>query len=544
MKRISIVGVEGSGKSVLMAVLGTKFVRPNRDGLFLKSADESTFRHYNNIVDGMRLGEWPAATMPGTVLNLRWKLKRSRGSGRPEKLAELHFLDFAGEDYRSAFGGGDVGNFNANAVEELRGHVSGSDVLLVLMNINDVLVNENVLVDLQRMHDVQWLTQAILEYARRPDVKVRECAIVFTQADKWTEILKDCGSPQGALGRYLPNVAAEYPDVPVFAVSAVNDIVTGQHVPDANFRSAGLDELMGWVARKMSRRWMKLVGVAMTVLTMAGTASALIWRACHEERVTETVSAVAISESPSSAHSKNIVQKERQVSTSVGKKLKTGDTKTITLPGGEQMEMIYCAPGEYVYGEEKTPSRMDHGFWLGKYEVTQAQWKSVMGDNPSCFNDDYHNPVEKVSWYDCKEFIRKVNAHSSCGARLPTEREWEYACRAGTSTEYSWGDSLNGVKANCDGNYPYGMETRGPRWRRTFPVNCYAANPWGFYNMHGNVKEWCEDVFSGDNDNHVLRGGSWFDGARDCRSASRYYTVFDRMISIGFRLCCSAGLHE
>lgn len=182
MKRISIVGVENSGKSVLMAVLGAKFKSSNRRGLFLESVDESTFMHYNELVEKMRRGEWPGSTPEGTLLNLRWKLKRNRGHSNPEELAELHFLDFAGEDYRSAFGSGAVKESSAEAVETLRSHISGSDVLLVLMNVDDVIVDKDCIVAVQRMLHVQWLTQTILKYAHSPDVKVKECAIVFTGA--------------------------------------------------------------------------------------------------------------------------------------------------------------------------------------------------------------------------------------------------------------------------------------------------------------------------------------------------------------------------
>ena len=225
---------------------------------------------------------------------------------------------------------------------------------------------------------------------------------------------------------------------------------------------------------------------------------------------------------------------------------KHGDTKTLTLPGGATMEMIYCAPGNYVYGDEKTPSRMEHGFWLGKYEVTQTQWKSVMGENPSYFKGDDRLPVESVSWEDCKKFIQRVNMENpSLNARLPTEREWEYACRAGTSTKYSWGDALNGDKANCDGNYPYGTEIKGPYREKTVTVDSFHPNPWGFYNMHGNVWEWCEDRYSASGDIRVLRGGSWGEGAGNCRSATRIWIgPGNRSNIIGFRLACSAGPRE
>ena len=213
--------------------------------------------------------------------------------------------------------------------------------------------------------------------------------------------------------------------------------------------------------------------------------------------------------------------------------------KTIKLPGGETMTLIYCGPGSYVYGPRNVPLKMEHGFWLGKYEVTQRQWKSVMGWNPSRWKDD-DLPVESLSWNDCQSFIHKVNASLGCGARLPTEHEWEYACRAGTSTKYDWGDSLNGDKANCDGMHPEGTTKQGPYKRRTTPVGSFSANPWGFYDMHGNVWEWCSDDAGSNGESRVLCGGSWYTAAGECSAAARRagspqgHNSYD-----GFRLACS-----
>ena len=228
------------------------------------------------------------------------------------------------------------------------------------------------------------------------------------------------------------------------------------------------------------------------------------------------------------------------------------------------MEMIYVAPGSFTMGSPESEEGRDDdekqhrvtltkGFWLGKYEVTQKQWESVMGDNSSHFKGG-DLPVEQVSWEDCQEFIRKVNASLNCGARLPTEAEWEYACRAGTRSAYSWGDALNGDKANCNGNYPCGTTVKGPYKERTVAVGNYQPNAWGFYDMHGNVWEWCNDWHADypsgsvtdpmgrvSGGNRVLRGGGWYDNARNCRSALR-----NRLwpgicnLNCGFRLCCSA----
>lgn len=252
------------------------------------------------------------------------------------------------------------------------------------------------------------------------------------------------------------------------------------------------------------------------------------------------------------------------------KRPKTGDIRVMTLPGGSTMEMIYCGPGEFLMGsppgeyyreDDEKPHvvKLTRGFWLGKYEVTQEQWVSVMGTNPSCFEGDMRLPMESVSWEDCQVFILKVNMKLNCGARLPTEAEWEYACRAGTETPYSWGYALNGDKANCNGNWPYGTTKKGPYLEHPTLVGQYCSNPWGFCDMHGNVAEWCNDWYSSDYyvsspasdplgpasadwfTGRVVRGGSWEYNPVVCRSARRSHRApHDRIRRIGFRLCCSA----
>ena len=250
---------------------------------------------------------------------------------------------------------------------------------------------------------------------------------------------------------------------------------------------------------------------------------------------------------------------------------RNGECRTLTLPGGVKMEMIYVAPGSFTMGSPETEDgRFDNetqhrvtltkGYWLGKYEVTQRQWERVMGTSPSRFKGE-NKPVENVSWEDCQEFCRKVNDAAiqqfGGGARLPTEAEWEYACRAGTTTAYSWGNALNGDKANCDGNYPCGTTVKGRYRQETADVGSYSPNAWGFYDVHGNVWEWCNDWYGrygGDvtdpigperGVHRVLRGGGWNILARFCRSANRDRgSPGSRRGNYGFRLCCSAGSRE
>jgi formylglycine-generating enzyme required for sulfatase activity len=205
-------------------------------------------------------------------------------------------------------------------------------------------------------------------------------------------------------------------------------------------------------------------------------------------------------------------------------------------------------------------------FYMGKYEVTQGQWEAVMGGNPSIFGQAGKDaPVELVSWDDCRGFVRKLNdfvraqqAPSPRGAtpelRIPTEAEWEYACRAGTTTPFHFGATITTAQVNYDGNDPYGNAPRGLYRRTTVKAGSFPANAWGLYDMHGNVWEWCEDAYAknyssvpvdgsamleGGSD-RVVRGASWFYRASYCRSAFRYRCKPSRgYVDVGFRLVVS-----
>ena len=220
-------------------------------------------------------------------------------------------------------------------------------------------------------------------------------------------------------------------------------------------------------------------------------------------------------------------------------------------------------------------------YWLGKYEVTQGQWRAVMGSNPSYFQNGDDYPVEQVTWDEAKAFCDKLNNNSSipkpAGYRfdLPTEAQWEYACRAGTRTSLNSGvdmriDGLNNSRqldevgwygGNCGQNFTGGVSYDISGWKErqygdtrggTHPFGGKRPNAWGFYDMHGNVLEWCSDWFSAAESQsvdpqgpssgsfRVLRGGCWFFFERDCRSAYRLKRVPGiRNCIFGFRLACS-----
>ena len=208
-------------------------------------------------------------------------------------------------------------------------------------------------------------------------------------------------------------------------------------------------------------------------------------------------------------------------------------TESVDLGGGVKMEFVLIRPGSFIMGsdnglpEEKPVHKvtLTKPFYLGTFEVTQEQWQSVMGSNPSGFNGP-KLPVEQVSWNDCQIFLAKLQEKAGKKFALPTEAQWEYACRAGTTTRYSCGDNVATLAE-------YGWFRSKPG--TTHPVGEKKPNPWGLYDMHGNVWEWCADWLNGSDPNgdatdpqgassgsfRVLRGGAWANDAVGLRSSYR-----------------------
>lgn len=229
----------------------------------------------------------------------------------------------------------------------------------------------------------------------------------------------------------------------------------------------------------------------------------------------------------------------------------------LNLPAGAvPLEMVSIPGGTFLMGspESEADRNSDEspqhevtvpGFFMGQYAVTQAQWFAVMSDYnandwqkrwrslDSKFKEDQNQPIVYVSWDDAQVFIQRLNSLTGKTYRLPTEAEWEYAARAGTTTPFSYGDTITPEVVNYDGNYPYGNAPKGKYRRVTIAVDTLYPNPWGLYHIHGNVWEWVEDGWHGNyngaptdgtawlssDERRGLRGGSWLNDARDTRSA-------------------------
>ena len=242
-----------------------------------------------------------------------------------------------------------------------------------------------------------------------------------------------------------------------------------------------------------------------------------------------------------------------------------------------QIEMVAIPAGSFLMGSPKNELERSQSeepqhevnvsaYFMGRYPITQAQWRFVarldqvnreLDLEPTAFKGG-SPPVEQVSWHDAVEFCDRLSAFTGRAYRLPTEAEWEYACRAGTTTPFHFGETITTDLANYNGGYTYNDEPQGEYRKTTTPVDHFGiANVFGLCDMHGNVYEWCQDhwhdnyegaptdgsAWLSENENayRVLRGGSWYVNPRDCRSAYRdLNTPDDRVTYIGFRVVCSA----
>jgi formylglycine-generating enzyme required for sulfatase activity len=241
--------------------------------------------------------------------------------------------------------------------------------------------------------------------------------------------------------------------------------------------------------------------------------------------------------------------------------------------GPQGMKFVPLPKGTFYMGwngkegsAKKTEIKED--FEMAVHTVTQGQWQAVMGKNPSWFSRDgggkdkvkdikdedlKHFPVENVSWEDCQEFIKKLNEQEKGKGwvyRLPSEAEWEYACRGGATSEEECSyhfyfakptNDLSSKEANFNGNFPFGKADKGPYLERTTKVGSYASNKLGLYDMHGNVWQWCADLYDPKGTevraaHRVNRGGSWLNYGAVCRAAPRGIPPSGRLNNLGLRL--------
>lgn len=243
---------------------------------------------------------------------------------------------------------------------------------------------------------------------------------------------------------------------------------------------------------------------------------------------------------------------------------------SVNLGKGFYIEMVKIPAGKFLMGSPQNESLRNsnespqhqvtlRSFYISKYLITQDQYRVVTaGKNPSYYKGRTH-PVDSVSWYDADEFCQKLTEKTGKSYRLPSEAEWEYACRAGTTTPFYFGETITSELANYDASNTYASEVNGIYRQRTTEVGSFAPNVFGLYDNHGNVWEWCQDVWhqnykgapddgsvwevGGDSNQRVLRGGSWLGYPWDCRSAARDGRSADFCVyDCGFRVVCFSGM--
>ena len=234
----------------------------------------------------------------------------------------------------------------------------------------------------------------------------------------------------------------------------------------------------------------------------------------------------------------------------------------------EEIKRLVKKFGWDGFRREKPSHRVTvSSFYMGRYPITQAQWQAIaatakidiyLETNPSRFKGD-ELPVESVNWYEATEFCKRLSRETKREYRLPSEAEWEYACRAGTTTPFYFGETITGELANYDASNTYAEEAKGEYRQQTTPVGQFPPNAFGLYDMHGNVWEWCADTWhdnydgaptdgsvwteNGNNNRSPMRGGSWYLNPYYCRSAFRSYDLRrgDSSNDLGFRVVCGAG---
>nr|WP_293161328.1 formylglycine-generating enzyme family protein [Okeania sp. SIO2C9] len=230
--------------------------------------------------------------------------------------------------------------------------------------------------------------------------------------------------------------------------------------------------------------------------------------------------------------------------------------------------MVYIPGGSFTMGSPDNEEGREKNegpqhevtlqpFYMSKYPITQQQYQVMMGNNPSNFRGK-NRPVETVSWYDAIEFCKKLSRKTGKIYRLPSESQWEYACRAGTTKPFYFGETITSELVNYNGNYPYAYAPKDKCRQETTDVGTFPPNAFGLYDMHGNVLEWCQDIWhgnyngaptdgsswetEGDSNRRMLRGGSWNNNSRYCRSPRRNDCDADGFINYrGFRIVSSVS---
>jgi formylglycine-generating enzyme required for sulfatase activity len=363
-----------------------------------------------------------------------------------------------------------------------------------------------------------------------------------------TRVGTTVGTPGYAAPEQFRGMVYHNSDLYSLAVTCVR-LLTG-HFP----KSDSSDELFD--TNTMEWQWRKYVSLSQELTTILETMLQDI-PAKRYQSATEVLAALT--------NQKTIVISTPQLPANTNLNINPHTSFTEDLGKGIKLEMIAIPGGTFLMGSpENEAGRRDTespqhqvsvpSFFIGKYLLTQAQYQAVMGNNPARFKGN-NRPVEKVSWDDAVAFCQKLTQKTGKNYKLPSEAQWEYACRAGTTTPFYFGKTITPDLVNYDGNYVYAAAPKGKYRKQTTDVGTFPPNAFGLYDMHGNVWEWCEDDWQenyiiaplngsasiSQSTRKVLRGGSWNTVPGNCRSASRSYAGAGFDLNGGFRVVCGAA---
>ncbi|MBE9232217.1 SUMF1/EgtB/PvdO family nonheme iron enzyme [Cuspidothrix issatschenkoi LEGE 03284] len=362
-----------------------------------------------------------------------------------------------------------------------------------------------------------------------------------------TRVGTTVGTPGYAPPEQLRGVAYHNSDLYSLAVTCVR-LLTGHFQ-----KSDSSDELFD--TNTMEWQWRKYVSLSEELTTLLETMLQDI-PAKRYQSATEVLAALT--------NQKTVVISTPQPPANTNVNINLQSSFTEDLGKGVKLEMIAIPGGTFWMGSPENEAERSSwespqhqvtvpSFFMGKYQLTQAQYQAIMGSNPSRFTGN-NRPVESVCWDDAVAFCQKLSHRTGKNYRLPSEAEWEYACRAGTTTPFSFGDNITTDLVNYDGNYPYKSAPKGKHRQQTTDVGTFPPNAFGLYDMHGNVWEWCEDdwhenyinapidgsAWNNRNDTKLMRGGAWYGTAKGCRSAYRNNYSRDRChFDFGFRVVSS-----
>jgi formylglycine-generating enzyme required for sulfatase activity len=364
-----------------------------------------------------------------------------------------------------------------------------------------------------------------------------------------TRVGTTVGTPGYAAPEQFRGMVYHNSDLYSLAVTCVR-LLTG-HFP----KSDSSDELFD--TNTMEWQWRKYVSLSQELTTILETMLQDI-PAKRYQSATEVLAALT--------NQKTIVISTPQLPANTNLNINPHTSFTEDLGKGIKLEMIAIPGGTFLMGSpENEAGRRDTespqhqvsvpSFFIGKYLLTQAQYQAVMGNNPARFKGN-NRPVEKVSWDDAVAFCQKLTQKTGKNYKLPSEAQWEYACRAGTTTPFYFGKTITPDLVNYDGNYVYAAAPKGKYRKQTTDVGTFPPNAFGLYDMHGNVWEWCEDDWQenyiiaplngsasiSQSTRKVLRGGSWVNNPVNCRSAYRNYNDAGFVYyNGGFRVVCGAA---